>query len=136
MKVEQLTLDLVFNQVNEEKNNIENAGVSSCKKANGGKVNLISFDINLTEKIKYRFNFFADQGVKDLNTSDYLEAIIDCLSDMEGNTLYWANELPRSIQWGEYIGLKPDGRFSLNDLNKYQGEFTKAANALKKYLVN
>ena len=134
MQIEQLTLDLVFNQVNEEKNNIENAGVSSCKKANGDKVNLISFDINLTEKIKYRFNFFADQGVKGLNTRDYLEVIIECLSDMESNTLYWANELPRSIQWGEYIGLKPDGRFSLNDLNKYQPQFTKAANALKKYL--
>ena len=134
MRTEQLTLDLVFNQVNEEENNIESAGVSSCKKANGDKVKLIHFDINLTEKIKYRFNFFADQGVKGLNTSDYLEAIIECLSDMEGNTLYWANELPRSIQWGEYIGLKPDGRFNLNDLNKYQGEFTKAANALKKYL--
>lgn len=103
MKAEQLTLELVFEQVEQEKNNIEGAGVSSCKKANGDKVNLISFDINLTEKIKYRFNFFADQGVKGLNTSDYLETIIDCLSDMEGNTLYWANELPHSIQRFERI---------------------------------
>lgn len=134
MKAEQLTLELVFEQVNEEKNNIKNAGLSSCKKANGDKVNLISFDIELTKKNKYRFNFFTDQGVKGLDDRDYLEAIIDCLSDMEGNTLYWANELPRSIQWGEYIGLKPDGRFNLNDLNKYQPQFTKAANALKKYL--
>lgn len=134
MKAEQLTLELVFEQVEQEKNNIECAGVSSCKKANGDKVKLISFNVNLTPTIKYSFKFFADQGVKGLNARDYLEAIIDCLSDMEDNTLYWVNELPRSIQWGEYIGLKPDGRFSLNDLNKYQDEFTKAANALKKYL--
>lgn len=134
MEKQQLTLELVFEQVEKNSNGvIENATVKKSNFIDG--VKLIEFDINLTPSKQYHFSFFTDERISDVS-SDYVTAISECLSDMHNKVPYWDDASLRMYGMGFDVGLIIDGRYGIDELEQYQPQFTKAANAIKKYLVN
>lgn len=131
-KCEQLTLELVFEQVEKDGNGvIENVTVEKSNFFDG--VKLIEFDINLTPSKKYHFAFFTDERISPI-ASDYLKAISDCLSDMHNKVIYWTNVSLKIFSMGFHAGLVSNGLYGIDELEQYQPQFTKAANVLKKYL--
>ena len=130
---EQLTLESVLEQVEKDNGVIENATVEKSNFIDG--VKLIKFDINLTPDKQYHFSFFTDERISPI-ASDYLEAISECLSDMHNKVIYWDEVSLRMYSMGFDVGLIIDGRYGIDELEQYQPQFTKAANVLKKYIVN
>ena len=133
MEKQQLTLELVFEQAEKDSNGvIENATEEKINFIDG--VRLIKFNINLTPSETYTLYFYIDDRMTVLTDYNYLKMICASLNDMENKTNYWETHRPKMKN--RYYGMMTDFKYTPSYFRSYQPQFTKAANAIKKYLVN
>lgn len=136
MEKQQLTLELVFEQVKKDSDGvIENATVTRCTRPRFHDIRMISLLINLTPTKTYTFDFFTDDRMTVLTDYDYLKMICESLNDMENKANYWEVHRPKMFQQkNRCYGMITDFKYTPSYLRSYQPQFTKAANVLKKYL--